>query len=130
MVFHRRPAKIKHMIHATMLKFSLIFFIKFIQMIEKTTYHVGKLSLRMRRASLKLRKSPREWLNKESGGKRGTGSFILLIYSWGPNTAYINVTCDFTEVGLPLPFSLNHHKKTIKTRNVSNKHTSQWKAGL
>lgn len=48
-------------------------------MIEKIIYYVGKLSLRMRRVSFKLRKSFCEWLNKEFGGKWGIGLFILYV---------------------------------------------------
>lgn len=78
-------------------------------MIEKIIYYVGKLSLRMRRVSFKLRKSFCEWLNKEFGGKWGIGLFILFIYLWGFNIVYFNVI--FIEVGLFLFFLLNYYKK-------------------
>lgn len=88
-------------------------------MIEKIIYYVGKLSLRMRRVSFKLRKSFCEWLNKEFGGKWGIGLFILFIYLWGFNIVYFNVICDFIEVGLFFFFLLNYYKKI---RNVLNKY--------
>lgn len=58
-------------------------------MIEKIIYYVGKLSLRMRRVSFKLRKSFCEWLNKEFGGKWSIGLYLFCLYIYEVLILYI-----------------------------------------